>query len=322
MSFSIPHRMIDQILPARTGIKRADWTGLIRRADQMDMGRLDEHNYRLQDCRTFNDGASDEYEGDFLRTLAGERHAQRLFPSEAALVPLFHAVTRQPKNIAPSYTDTNYPSIAWESVVSGSAEGIDLKELARRVATTALESKDGDSTDLHLLSLSDAEKAHTPAEQKAMRALLPYFARDTTIHSMTNQKGVNVFFDVHKVPTQFESCGPNKAKYFFDVSLKQMRVQAPEGSRVSWVPSDSCGRLLSEDINVADVGASGEVTFPVNNLPKGTERMLMYVTYDPDGCGSAKPQLLASGDLQMPGTKTTWTADKTARRQQLISASE
>jgi hypothetical protein len=315
MAFDIPHTIISKLLPKETQVRQEDWDNLIHRADQMEMDRRTSY-----ECWTLGNGRSDEYEGTWLDQWVKNGFAQRMFPREVELVPLFHAITRPQDTIAEAPSRDGFAPVPF-TAMDGEIEGVSLRELGRRVASTNLEQNDGDPTHVEIEAVSDANQALTKAEQKALRVMLErYFQRDTSIVAhLDPAAGVSVTFGAHETPHDFSSDSRTTAKYSFRRSLHELEVTAPPGSRVSWIPMrDDPSRAhdcwLSREASTADVGPDGKARFSLANLPKEADRIALYVVRDPDGANGAEvPRLVKRLQVKLPYRTFFWKFDKAQR---------
>jgi hypothetical protein len=310
-NFSIPHRIIDRLLPSNSNATPADWTGLVRRADQiwMDRGR--------NSC-TKDNGQSDEYEGTWLNKWVGQQgFAQRMHDSESALVPLFHDLTRPLDSVDIAKSQYGFDPVRYQDI-SGEHEGVDLGALAKRIAATALESLDGDPNLVTFEALADAYQAHTPKELTAINVILNrYFQRNVTFTAFDDPRTqVTASFEAKETPTEICRESSTKATYKVNRELLKLNVKAPADSKVSVVPLDRCGKWADSAME-AEVGANGEVSFDVSKLAKTTVKLAVYVVHDEDGRGPKMPQVKSRAAIPMPWGTFNWTVDNTDRQARL-----
>lgn len=314
MSFSIPHSVINNVIPSKSNADPANWQSLVKRADQLNMDRKS-CSYSTQ--KTQNNGYADGYEGKWLSDWS-QKCGERLYKQESDLIPLFHEMTQKPDGVKKAWSDYNFAPVKWKDV-SGEHCGVDLQELAKRIATTNIEANDGDPTLVEFEALSDAHEAHTPAEQKAINEILErYFSRTAIFKAFSDgDTGVKVAFKRQETPHAIETVNDDVAKYWFKAKLEEVQVNAPKGARVTVVPRDSCGNWLTKHGAKADVGANGKVEMDLSCLPKEAESLAIYVLHDKDGNGPKMPELLNRLDVQLPNTRFHKKIDKAERRANL-----
>lgn len=310
MGFSVPHRIIDRLLPSNSNVNANDWEGLIRRADQiyMDRGR---------DSCTKDNNQADEYEGTWLNKWVGQGLAQRLHDSESALVPVFHDLTRPLESVEPAKSQFAFDPVRYQQI-SGDHEGVDLQQLAKRIAATALESRDGDPNLVTFEALADAYQAHTPKELRAIDVILNrYFQRTVTFGAYEDPRTqTSAAFEATEIPLSICRESSTKATYKTNREVSKLHVKAPADSKVSVVPLDRCGKWADSAME-AEVGANGQVSFDISQLPKNTVKLAVYVVHDEDGRGPKMPSVKSRVAIPMPASSFNWIIDNSDRQARL-----
>jgi hypothetical protein len=306
MSFRIPHEIIKGLLPDGSQAQN-DWVGLVDRADDLVMDR--DRNYA---GNTLGNDFADEYEGTWLNRWTREDLGQRLYPNEIALVPLFHELTRPLSEIERARASREFEPVLWKKV-EGEHKGVDLQQLARRIAATTLESLDGDSTKLAFEALADAHQALTPREIEALNVILSkYFARDAKLLAFGDEpKGVSASFEAIERPHALRVESRHRATYSFKREVRALTVNAPAGSKVSIVPRNVGDQWIGPAMQ-ANVGSGGKVSFDLSKIPSETASIALYVVGS-DGGRAKMPTVKARASIPLPRSTFDLTIDNSER---------
>lgn len=309
MGFKVPHEVINRLLPGASNVAPEDWIGFVGRADQLNMDRSGCYEHRDTQCNRF----ADEYEGTWLKKWVDNSGAQRLHPKEQGMVPLFHQLTRPLEQAEIAKSGFAFAAVPADRI-QGEHKGVDLADLAKRIAATDLEAKDGDPLTLQIRAMADAAPAHTPKELEAMNQILwRYFARNVTFGAYENAAaGVSAAFDAVERPYAITREGGAKFKVHTKRELKELVVKAPEGARVSLVPIDKWERMGAV-LGQVDIGPGGEGRLDLTNLPENTAKLALCVVHDEDAAGPKAPVAKSRVSLPLPWCEFHWNLDNSER---------
>ncbi|MEQ8276747.1 MAG: hypothetical protein RMA76_26865 [Deltaproteobacteria bacterium] len=281
-NYRVSHKTMEAALPADTDICRQDWARFVARTDAMDMNRPDRggHGYK--------DNASNHYEGQWLKDWIKCRNGENLTKGELRMAPLFTDLTTPLDDLDRIWSDWNFASVRWEDVRPCSDGDADLRALAKRIAETSLENRDGETDLVHLRAVTDAWDALTSEEQKAMPNLLKtYFGRDVSVKY--EKDGIGLTFRNRETPTfaaplvfmkrtaqrnhdySFEGgfsvplsndniggrdiCAgdENKGVLWFENDRGRVDIDAPAGSRVVIRALDGKGKCVGDYLATQDL---------------------------------------------------------------------